>query len=235
MLYSGFLYLQMGNLLSSSFDFRSTIIMQKIVSYFPKLTDLQIKQFEQLAPLYEEWNAKINVISRKDIANLYERHVLHSLTIARFVRFQNGAKVLDLGTGGGFPGIPLAIMFPETQFTLIDGTGKKIRVVQEVVNALDLTNVEARQVRAEELKKMKFDFVVSRAVAAIDQLMLWSLRLLSTTDRHAIPNGLIALKGGKIQTELKSLPRGSYSECYPIQDYFAEPYFEEKFLVYVQR
>ncbi|MEM9820908.1 MAG: 16S rRNA (guanine(527)-N(7))-methyltransferase RsmG [Bacteroidota bacterium] len=209
--------------------------MQQIKSYFPQLSESQIHQFEQLGALYTEWNAKINVISRKDIDNLYERHVLHSLVISRFIRFHSGADILDLGTGGGFPGIPLAIFFPQTKFTLIDGTRKKIKVVQEVVNALGLDNVEARQVRAEELKKMKFDFVVSRAVAAIDQLMLWSQRLLKNQEMHALPNGLIALKGGRIQSEIKLLPRGAYKEIYPISDYFSEPFFKEKYLVYVQR
>lgn len=209
--------------------------MQQVKSYFPKLSEQQISQFEQLGPLYSEWNAKINVISRKDIDNLYERHVLHSLAIARFIHFHSGAEILDLGTGGGFPGIPLAIFFPQTKFFLIDGTRKKIKVVQEVADALGLKNVKAKQVRAEELKKMKFDFVVSRAVAAIDQLALWSQPLIKMKEQHAIPNGLIALKGGNIQAEVKLLPRGSYSEINPVSDYFSEPFFAEKHLVYVQR
>jgi len=192
--------------------------MQQLKSYFPNLSEQQIGQFEQLGPLYTEWNAKINVISRKDIDNLYERHILHSLAIAHFIRFHSGAEVLDLGTGGGFPGIPLAIFFPQTKFFL-----------------MGLSNVETRQVRAEELKKMKFDFVVSRAVASIDQLMLWSQRLIKTEEQHAVPNGLIALKGGKVQEEVKLLPRGSYSEISPVSDYYSEAFFAEKYLVYVQR
>lgn len=208
--------------------------MQLIQSYFPKLSEQQIQQFEQLGPLYEEWNAKINVISRKDIDNLYERHVLHSLAIIKFIRFRTGAEILDLGTGGGFPGIPLAIFFPNVQFTLIDGTKKKIKVVQEVVDALGLTNVKAQQVRAEELKA-RYDFVVSRAVAGIDKLAFWSQRLLKNQDKHAVPNGVIALKGGNLRQEMKALPKGSYSEIYPLSDYYQQPFFEEKFLVYVQR
>ncbi|MEM8906946.1 MAG: 16S rRNA (guanine(527)-N(7))-methyltransferase RsmG [Bacteroidota bacterium] len=208
--------------------------MQILLHYFPHLSAQQIQQFEQLKALYQDWNAKINVISRKDIDNLYERHVLHSLAISRFIQFQNGAQILDLGTGGGFPGIPLAIFFPKVQFFLIDGTRKKISVVQAVVDALMLDNVQAQQIRAEELKA-KFDFVVSRAVAGIDQLMLWSGRLLKNQHQHAVPNGLIALKGGRIQQEIKTLPRGSYTEVYPLKDYFDRSFFEEKYLVYVQK
>lgn len=208
--------------------------MQLIQSYFPKLSEQQIQQFEQLGPLYEEWNAMINVISRKDIENLYERHVLHSLAIIKFIRFRTGAEILDLGTGGGFPGIPLAIFFPNVQFTLIDGTKKKIKVVQEVIDALGLTNVKAQQIRAEELKA-RYDFVVSRAVAGIDKLAIWSDRLLKKQDKHAVPNGVIALKGGNLRQEMKALPKGSYSEICPLSDYFQEPFFKEKYLVYVQR
>ncbi len=208
--------------------------MQKIKTYFPKLSDQQLQQFEQLGPLYNEWNAKINVISRKDIENLYERHILHSLAIAKFIRFRSGAEILDLGTGGGFPGIPLAIFFPEIKFTLIDGTRKKITVVNEVKDALGLTNVDAQQMRAEELKA-RYDFVVSRAVAGIDKLALWSSRLLKSQDRHPIPNGVIALKGGNLRNEIKTSPKGSYSELNPLSDYFAEPFFADKHLVYVQK
>ena len=207
--------------------------MDIIKKYFPNLTPKQLQQFEQLLPLYTDWNQKINVISRKDIDNLYERHVLHSLAIAKLYTFLPGAEILDLGTGGGFPGIPLAIFFPETQFTLIDGTGKKIRVVEEVKTALDLTNIQARQIRAEELKQ-HFDFVVSRAVAQLDQLINWSFRLLKKKQQHAIPNGLIALKGGNVQAEIKALPRKEYVEVDPISNLFEEVFFEEKFVVYVQ-
>lgn len=207
--------------------------MQKIKSYFPDLTDRQLQQFEALHGLYADWNGKINVISRKDIDNLYERHVLHSLAIARFIKFRKGAKIVDLGTGGGFPGIPLAILFPETEFLLIDGTGKKITVVNAVTEAIGLENAKGRQVRAEALK-MKFDFVVTRAVATMDKLLPWAQRLIHQNDIHAIPNGLIALKGGRIKDEIAALPKGVYTEYYPITDYFKVPFFEEKYLVYMQ-
>ncbi len=207
--------------------------MDIIKKYFPDLTPLQVQQFEQLLLLYRDWNQKINVISRKDIDNLYERHVLHSLAIAKLYNFLPGAEVLDLGTGGGFPGIPLAIFFPETQFMLIDGTGKKIRVVEEVKTALGLKNVRAKQVRAEELKQ-RFDFVISRAVTQLDKLITWSFRLLKKKHQHAIPNGLITLKGGNVHTEIKALPRKEYVEIEPISNFFEEGFFEEKFVVYVQ-
>jgi 16S rRNA (guanine527-N7)-methyltransferase len=207
--------------------------MDIIKKYFPQLTPLQIQQFEKLQPLYRDWNQKINVISRKDIDNLYERHVLHSLAIAKIYPFLPGAEILDLGTGGGFPGIPLAIFFPETQFTLIDGTGKKIRVVNEISAALELKNVKAKQIRAEELKQ-HFDFVLSRAVTQLDQLITWSFRLLKKKQQHATPNGLISLKGGNVHAEIKTLPRKEYVEAEPISNFFEEDYFKEKFVVYVQ-
>jgi len=207
--------------------------MEQILSYFPHLTDDQIQQFSALQDLYTDWNAKINVISRKDIENLYERHILHSLTIGKFIKFRTGTKIVDLGTGGGFPGIPLAILFPNVDFTLIDGTGKKITVVNAVAEALELENVKGIQVRAEEIK-MKFDFVVTRAVATLDKLMPWTQRLVHQNDRHAIPNGLIALKGGRVNAEISALGKGAYSEKYPIHKYFQEQFFEEKYLIYVQ-
>lgn len=204
-----------------------------IWKYFPTLTDRQREQITQLGPLYEEWNARINVISRKDISNLYERHVLHSLAIARVIGFSKDAKVLDLGTGGGFPGIPLAILYPDTRFVLIDGTGKKIQVVKEVAGALGLKNVDARHSRAEEVKEA-FDFVTTRGVATLEELMGWSRRLLKKKHLHALPNGLLALKGGNIQPEVKSLGKGEYVEVFPIGEFFNEAYFEEKYVVYVQ-
>lgn len=204
-----------------------------IWKYFPALTDRQREQITQLGPLYEEWNARINVISRKDISNLYERHVLHSLAIARVIGFSKDAKVLDLGTGGGFPGIPLAILYPDTRFVLIDGTGKKIQVVREVAGALGLKNVDARHSRAEEVKEA-FDFVTTRGVATLEELMGWSRRLLKKKHLHALPNGLLALKGGNIQPEVKSLGKGEYVEVFPIGEFFNEAYFEEKYVVYVQ-
>lgn len=207
--------------------------MEPILQYFPHLTPDQQQKLEALGPLYTTWNERINVISRKDIEHLYLHHILHSLAIAKTIAFQPGAQILDLGTGGGIPGIPLAICFPETQFTLIDGTGKKITVVTEIAAALGLANVTARHQRAEEVKE-KFDFVISRGVASLDKLFQWSVRLLKKQQRHALPNGLIALKGGNIRAEVKLLPKGAYAEIFPIQDYFSEPYFEEKSLIYVQ-
>jgi len=208
--------------------------MQRLLHYYPDLTESQIKQFEQLGPLYEDWNAKINVISRKDIDQLYERHVLHSLAISKVVTFLPGAKILDLGTGGGFPGIPLAILFPETEFLLVDGIAKKIRVVNDVAEQIGLQNVTAIQARAEELKNKKFDFIVTRAVAKMDQLFRWTQRLYSKTHIHAMPNGMIALKGGNIKAEVKALPKGEYTEIYPLPKMYKEDFFEEKYVVYLQ-
>ena len=208
--------------------------MEIIHKYFTDFTETQLKQLAQLGALYEEWNAKINVISRKDIDNLYERHVLHSLILSNVTHFKKGAKILDLGTGGGFPGIPLAILFPESQFTLIDGTLKKIKVVQEVTQALGLKNVTAIQKRAEELKGVRFDFIISRAVAKLDKLMMWSRPLLSGKQKHSIPNGLIVLKGGNVRAEIQELPKGEYVEVYKISDWLDEPFFEEKYVLYVQ-
>jgi len=207
--------------------------MEMISKYFSTLSSEQLADLQKLPNLYQEWNDKINVISRKDIENIIERHILHSLAISKVVTFLPGAEILDLGTGGGFPGIPLAIMFPETKFTLIDGTGKKIKVVNEVINALGLKNVKGKHMRSEEVKH-HFDFVVCRAVASLDKLINWSFRLLKNKQVHAIPNGLITLKGGNIKAEVNALPRREYVEIYPISKYFAEEFFEEKCVVYVQ-
>lgn len=211
--------------------------MQLIEKYFPGLAAEQHRQLAALPALYAEWNAKINVVSRQDIDNLTERHVLHSLAIAREFDFKPGARLLDLGTGGGFPGIPLAIFFPEVKFVLVDSTGKKIRVVEEVAQALGLTNVEARHARAEELRPLAaYDFVLSRGVAPLAQLLQWSQHLLKKKHFHAYPNGLIALKGGNLSGEIAALPgKGAdYSEIFPLRDVFEEEFFEEKFIVYVQ-
>lgn len=207
--------------------------VELLLKYFPRLSERQQQQLEQLGPLYREWNQKINVVSRKDIDNLYAHHILHSLSIARLIHFAPGAEILDLGTGGGLPGIPLAIFFPEVKFTLIDGTRKKITVVEEIVGSLGLENVKARHVRAEELKQ-KFDFVVCRAVASLDKLAGWSFPLIKAKQRHALPNGLISLKGGDIKAEIEALPRGAYTEAYALSDFFEEEYYEEKFIIYVQ-
>jgi 16S rRNA (guanine527-N7)-methyltransferase len=209
--------------------------MQSIKRYFPQITDHQMKQFEALIPFYEDWNQKINVISRKDIEHLELHHVLHSLAIVKMVSsFKPGTTVMDLGTGGGFPGIPLAIFFPKVEFLLIDGTGKKIKVVQAAIEELGLKNVTAMQKRAEELKQ-SFDFVVTRAVADLDKLWEWSQKLIHQNHKNGLPNGLIALKGGTIDQEIKTLPKGTSIEKTAIQSWFDDPYFEEKFVVYVQR
>ena len=205
--------------------------MNTILQYFDDFTDQQLSQLRQLDEHYREWNSKINVISRKDIDNLYTRHVLHSLAIAAFTPFTNGSRVMDLGTGGGFPGIPLAIFYPDVEFHLIDGTRKKIMVVEEIATAIGLTNVRATHIRAEEVKE-KYDFVVSRAVAPLNQLVQWSRPLITRTERNAIPNGLIALKGGAVDKEIKALPRGSYVEKERIQAFFPEPDFIDKYLIY---
>lgn len=205
-----------------------------IERYFNNLSEEQKEQFAKLGPLYQDWNQKINVISRKDIENLYPHHILHSTAIAKLVTFAPGAEILDLGTGGGLPGIPLAILFPETRFTLIDGTRKKITVVQSIIEELGLKNAKARHVRAEELKQ-HFDFVICRAVASLDKLVEWSSRLLKSKEQHALPNGLITLKGGRLEEEIESLGTHAYAEMYPLTDFFDESYFEEKYVVYVQR
>ena len=205
-----------------------------VFQYFPDLTDRQREQFAALDGLYREWNARINVISRKDIDNLYVHHVLHSLAIARVTSFLPDANILDLGTGGGFPGIPLSILFPETRFHLIDGTAKKIRVCNEVAAALELTNCRAEQQRAEELKRPAYDFVVTRAVARMDKLAEWSLRLISRRQRHAQPNGILALKGRNLREEMSALPKRAYVEEYPIADWFDHDFYAEKAVVYLQ-
>ena len=208
--------------------------MDRIRSYFPDLTSQHDQQLAQLDALYRDWNQKINVISRKDIDNLYLHHVLHSMALAKVIQFNPGAKVLDLGTGGGFPGIPLAILFPETEFVLIDGIRKKIKVVNEVAEALGLQNVKAFQQRAEERIGAHFDFIVTRAVALLEKLVPWSMRLVTEEQRLILPNGLLGLKGGNVKEEVQALPRGSYAEIYPIKDFFSEDFFVEKSVVYVQ-
>lgn len=204
--------------------------MEQILNYFPELTDIQKKQFTALYDLYREWNSKINVISRKDIENLYEHHVLHSLAIAKTVNFRPGTSILDFGTGGGFPGIPLAIMFPECQFKLIDGTGKKILVAQEVAKAIGLTNCTPVQLRGEE-ERGKFDFVVSRAVMQLPDLMKIVRKNISDKQRNALPNGVICLKGGDVQAETS--PFKKIVEVTDIDNFFKEEWFKGKHIIYV--
>ena len=196
-----------------------------VSKYFPKLTKLQVEQFAQLEALYNDWNAKINVISRKDIDALYEHHVLHSMAIAKVVNFRPGTEILDFGTGGGFPGIPLAILFPECRFKLIDGTGKKIRVTQEVASAIGLKNCRAEHLRGED-ERGRYDFVVSRAVMPLPDLAKIVRKNISKTQRNATPNGIICLKGGELQAELQ--PFRNVVEVNPISTWFEEEWFKEK-------
>ena len=204
--------------------------MEQILKYFPHLTEQQLQQLAALDALYRDWNAKINVISRKDIDNLYEHHVLHSMAIGKALRFKPATTVLDFGTGGGFPGIPLAILFPDVKFKLIDGTGKKIRVATEVAQAIGLNNVVAEHLRGEE-EKGKFDFVVTRAVMPLPGLVKIVKKNSSTTQRNAMPNGVFALKGGDIQAEIQPFKR--IAEVEEIANWFEEEWFKEKHLIYV--
>lgn len=205
-------------------------MIETILKYFPDLTTRQQEQFSALYDLYSDWNEKINVISRKDIVNLYEHHVLHSLAIAKAVRFKEGTKILDFGTGGGFPGIPLSIMFPDSQFKLIDGTGKKIRVATEVAQAIGLTNCHPTHLRGED-EDGKYDFIVSRAVMALPDLLKIIRKNITKKQMNALPNGLLCLKGGDIQQEIspvKNIARVSH-----LSDWFDEEWFVEKHLIYV--
>lgn len=204
--------------------------VELIDKYFPQLTPRQREQFEQLGPLYEDWNAKINVISRKDIGNLYEHHVLHSLGIAKAIRFRPGTTVMDLGTGGGFPGIPLAILFPDVQFHLVDSIGKKIRVATEVATSIGLENVTLRHCRAEEEKQL-FDFVVSRAVMPLADLVKIIRKNIRKESQNAYPNGLICLKGGELQNEIGQFKH--VADVTPLDKVFEEDYFKEKKVVFV--
>lgn len=204
--------------------------MEIINKYFPNLTEQQRERFTALDELYRDWNSKINVISRKDIDNLYEHHILHSLGIAEIINFKPGTRIMDLGTGGGFPGIPLAIMFPEVQFHLVDSIGKKIRVCDEVRNALGLTNVTTEWTRGENIKE-KYDFVVSRAVMPLTDLVKLIRKNVSRTSNNAMPNGLICLKGGELEHEV--MPMKSQTLITDLSDYFEEEFFQTKKVVYV--
>ncbi len=221
--------------------------MDKVNKYFPdldakqkqrkfgfKLMELldakQMQQYELLNELYLDWNSKINVISHKDIVNLYEHHVLHSLAIAKLIYFKTGTSIMDVGTGGGFPGIPLAILFPEVNFYLVDSIGKKIKVVNEVSKALNLKNVKAEQIRA-EMVTGKFDFIITRAVSDILTLHNWVANKISKKSFNSLPNGMICMKGGDITSEIK--PFKNRTSVYNIEDYFTEEYFKDKKLVYI--
>ena len=204
--------------------------MELITKYFPNLSETQKTQFAALYDLYLDWNSKINVISRKDITNLYEHHVLHSLGIARFIHFTPGTRIMDLGTGGGFPGIPLAILFAETSFHLVDSIGKKVKVASEVAHAIGLKNVSFKHCRAEE-EKTKFDFVVSRAVMPLTDLLKIIRKNISDEQKNSLPNGLICLKGGELEKE--TLPVKNKTILYDLKDEFSEEFFETKKVVYV--
>jgi 16S rRNA (guanine527-N7)-methyltransferase len=201
-----------------------------IRTYFPQISDEQQRQFDALGDLYRDWNAKINVISRKDIDNLYEHHVLHSLAIAKVVNFRPDTAILDFGTGGGFPGIPLAILFPECHFKLIDGTGKKIRVAQEVANAIGLKNCQPEHLRGEE-EKGKYDFVVSRAVMPLPDLVKIVKKNIGKKQQNALPNGILCLKGGDLQAELR--PFYKIVETTDISNFFTEEWFKGKHVIYL--
>lgn len=204
--------------------------MKIITKYFPKLDETQRSLFEQLQPLYAEWNAQINVISRKDFPDFYEHHVLHSLAIAKLINFSPGTNVLDVGTGGGFPGIPLAIFFPKTKFHLVDSIGKKIKVVNNVVESLGLQNVTAQQIRAEELTG-KYDFVVSRAVTRLPEFVSWVQKNIARKQINALPNGILYLKGGDLQEEIKPFKKNVFVK--DLSDYFEEEFFETKKVVHL--
>lgn len=204
--------------------------MEIIRKYFPNITETQAGQFAQLEALYNDWNSKINVISRKDIQNLYEHHVLHSLGIAKVLNFKDGTRIMDLGTGGGFPGIPLAILFPDVQFHLVDSIGKKVRVAQEVATAIGLKNVRFSHARAEEIKD-KYDFVVTRAVMPMVDLVKISRKNIDKEQHNSVPNGILALKGGELDAEIASMR--NISTVWELSEFFSEEYFTTKKVVHV--
>ncbi|MBK7958094.1 MAG: 16S rRNA (guanine(527)-N(7))-methyltransferase RsmG [Bacteroidetes bacterium] len=204
--------------------------MEIIKKYFPELSDTQMQQFDQLQSLYGEWNEKINVISRKDVDNIYERHVLHSLAIAKYAQFKDGSKILDLGTGGGFPAIPLAIFFPEIEILAVDSIAKKLKVVDEVAAAIGLKNIQTKHIRVEEIKD-QYDFVVSRAVAPLSDLIRWTKNLYHPIQFNKLNNGLITLKGGDLSAEIAESKRKVIVK--PLSDYFKEEFFETKVIAYI--
>lgn len=202
-----------------------------ISTYFPELSEEQVHQFAKLGPLYDEWNSRINVISRKDMDNFYERHVLHSLGIAKVIQFAPGTKLLDIGTGGGFPGIPLAILFPACDFHLIDSIGKKLKVVDAIAEAIGLQNVRTTHIRAEQVKE-KYDFIISRAVTAMPDFLRWTQGKVKSEQNNSLPNGILYLKGGDLKEELAEVRRNT--RIYPLSDYFKEDFFETKKVVYIR-
>jgi 16S rRNA (guanine527-N7)-methyltransferase len=210
----------------------SEAFMEYILKYFSDFTTEQIAQFEALESLYKEWNEKINVISRKDIEHLYLKHILHSLSIAATFNFNDGASIIDIGTGGGFPGIPLAIYFPSVQFHLVDSIGKKLKVVEAVASSINLKNITIQHIRAEEIKNKKFDFAVSRAVAPLKDLWKWSKPLLNKHNKNEFTNGLISLKGGDLIQEI--FESGLRPNQIALDKIFKEEYFKEKYLLYVK-
>jgi len=203
--------------------------LEIILKYFNGLTEKQVHQFTSLYRLYQDWNEKINLISRKDIAHLYERHVLHSLVISKLIQLRPGTSILDIGTGGGFPGIPLAIMFPEVKFLLIDSIRKKIKVVDDIAKNINLPNVEARHLHSNELKQ-KFDFIISRAVTAFPEFVKLASGKIKSTNINSLPNGIIYLKGGDLTDEM--MPFKKEIVLHPIEDYFSEEFFKTKYIVY---
>ncbi|WMJ72734.1 16S rRNA (guanine(527)-N(7))-methyltransferase RsmG [Cytophagaceae bacterium ABcell3] len=205
--------------------------MELILKYFPNISEEQKKKFEQLEYLYKEWNEKINVVSRKDIDQLYERHILHSLGIAKVIQFKARTSVLDIGTGGGFPGIPLAIMFPDVHFFLVDSIGKKIKVVKAIAEALELNNVKAEQIRAEKIDE-QFDFIVSRAVTDLKTFRGWTKGKLLKGNFNTLDNGILYLKGGDLSEEIKEVNKKVRE--FPLSEYFQEPFFETKKVVYLK-
>jgi 16S rRNA (guanine527-N7)-methyltransferase len=205
-------------------------LLDIILKYFPELTEKQQQQFAELLPLYTEWNSKINVISRKDVEHFYERHVLHSLAIAKVISFHPNTKILDIGTGGGFPAIPLSIMFPEVKFHAVDSIGKKIKVVNEIAKAIGLKNVKATHARVETLTD-HYDFVTARAVAPVAELLQWTKHLLHKKNKNSLANGWLLLKGGNLTEELT--PFQKRATTYPIQNFFSESFFEEKRVIHL--
>ncbi len=207
--------------------------MEIILKYFSDFSDKQLQQFAGLFDFYKDWNDKINVISRKDIDSLYLKHVLHSLAIAAVIEFEPGSQIIDIGTGGGFPGVPLAIFFPEVQFYLVDSIAKKLKVVDAVAEAVGLTNITTQHARAEEIKNRQFDFVVSRAVASIKELWRWGYPLIKKGNKQELPNGLICLKGGDLVQEISE--SAVKPRMIPIDEIFQEDFFKEKYLLHIPR